>query len=182
MTKIFVGFLFALLDFNIHLGSATLGLLPSFVGSILMLLGTQELQAESERYPKLRPWLLGISIYSGIVWVMNLLGKNGNVLAQLLSFVSVGIMLYITYQIVMGFVDIEKLHGVNINAAQTIAMWKVNAAMQVLCVVLCWIPIINVVLLIALVVVVILLLMAVYRTKKLYAETVQTTVSQGPEL
>lgn len=55
MTKIFIGFLFAFLDFNLLLNGHVLNLLPDFVGTILMLLGTQELSAESERYSPCAP-------------------------------------------------------------------------------------------------------------------------------
>lgn len=183
MTKIFIGFLFAFLDFNLLLNGHVLNLLPDFVGTILMLLGTQELSVESERYSPLRPWLLGISAYSALTWVLYLLGRMGNILATLLDIVSTCVMLYITYQIIMGFQDMERRHTVDLRATQAIAMWKINAVLQVAALVLGWIPVINVLLLIAMLVVVILLLVALNTTRKLYAENVTTVgTGKGPEL
>jgi small-conductance mechanosensitive channel len=183
MTKIFAGFLFVFLDFNLNLNAHSIGLIPDFVGTIFLLLGTQELAAESERYPKLRPWLIGITIYAAAVWVLQLLGVSGNILATILDLAAVIILMYITYQIVMGFLDIEHSRSIDLQAAKAIAMWKIAAVSQVAVAVLGWIPVLNVLLFIAMLVVVIMLLIAINTTRKLYEQNVTTpALPKGPEL
>src|SRR5574344_1033321 len=115
MTKIFVGFLFAFLNFNLHMGSGTLGLIPDFVGYLLLLLGVKELAGESDYFTKAQPYFLGLTIYDAIVWLMNLMGRNGTIVATLLSLASIVVGLYATYQLFKGFEDMQNRYGTDLN-------------------------------------------------------------------
>jgi len=43
MSRIFTGFLFIFLDFNLNLGNSQIGLIPDFIGYIIMLGGLAEM-------------------------------------------------------------------------------------------------------------------------------------------
>ena len=52
MNKIFAGFIFLFLNFNIHFGQGTLALIPDFVGTLLLYLGAKEMAGESPYFVK----------------------------------------------------------------------------------------------------------------------------------
>lgn len=52
MRHLFWGLFFVTLDFDLSLGSVTLGLLPDFVGYYLLMKGMEELAEESGHFEK----------------------------------------------------------------------------------------------------------------------------------
>lgn len=168
MDKIFVGFLFCYLNLNLNFGASTINLLPEFVGYILLYLGIRELAHESERYPKVQPFLIGLGVYTGIVWVMNLMGRTGSIVAVLLNLVAAVIDMYAVYQIIMGFEEIEHRHSVDIAAEKTLTCWKICVVIHILTIVLFWVPVLNILLMFGAIIAVIMLLVCVHKTRKLY--------------
>jgi len=66
--------LLVFLDFNINLGRSKIGLLPDFIGYIVMAGGLAELQSESESFAKVKGFAKGMAVYSGILYLLDLLG------------------------------------------------------------------------------------------------------------
>ena len=56
MRQIFWGMLFLFLDFNLNLGSSSIGLIPDFAGCIFLIRGLDALAGESVRFVQARPW------------------------------------------------------------------------------------------------------------------------------
>lgn len=168
MDKIFVGFLFCYLNFNLNINAVSINLLPEFVGYLLLYLGAKELVNESERYTKVQPLLMGLTVYHAIVWLMALIGRTGSIVALLLNLIAAVVGIYATYQVVMGFQDIERAHSVDIAAEKSIFSWKVCAGINVAAILLAWIPVLNILLLLGMVVAVIFLLVSIHHTRKLY--------------
>lgn len=112
MKKIFYGMLFVFFNYSITFGNSSIGLVPDFIGYLLMLLGIKELAADSEYYTKLRPVLIGLFVLSLIFYLLNLLGiiaTYNEVLVILINIIAVGGSLYSSYMITCGIVDMEKI-------------------------------------------------------------------------
>ena len=187
MAKIFAGVLFVCLNFNLNFNngaSGSLNLLPDFVGFILLYLGTQQLRQETERYHQAKPWLLGLAVYSGIVWVMNLMGRTGSWLAVVLSLVAAVATYYATWLVIKGFDDIEKKNSVGIAADECMRIWKICAILNIVAMAFSWVPVINILLVLGMVVVTIMLLVSINKTRKLYEGYTMLrhgSEHQGPE-
>ena len=128
MRTIFIGFLFILLDFNLNLGSSSIELIPDFIGYIYVLKGLMELSEHSEWFTRLKPFANGMAIFSGIIFVMDLLGISvamGTIVTMPLAIVSTIISLYITYGIVMGIKDMEAANEWDLNSDSLYSTWKV---------------------------------------------------------
>lgn len=169
MSKIFAGFLFVFLNFNLTLNQTyTVNLLPDFIGFLLLYLGTRELLEESPRYSAAGPWLLALTAYSLAVWVLNFLGISGGWVASLLTLAGAVASYYATWLVIKGFGDIENNNRVEIGAMQSMRSWKICAILNIVAVGLSWVPLLNILLLLGMVVVTILLLVSLNKTRKLY--------------
>ena len=69
MKKLFWGFFFIYLNFNLNFNQHSLNVLPDFVGYILLLQGARILEDESEFFSRARPFATGMTIYSAILWI-----------------------------------------------------------------------------------------------------------------
>lgn len=169
MSKIFAGFLFVFLNFNLTLNQTyTVNLLPDFIGFLLLYLGTRELLEESPRYSAAGPWLLALTAYSLAVWVLDFLGISGGWVASLLTLAGAVASYYATWLVIKGFGDIENNNRVEIGAAQSMHSWKICAILNIVAVGLSWVPVLSVLLMLGMVVVTILLLVSLNKTRKLY--------------
>ena len=67
--KFFWGFFFIYLNFNLSINAHTLNVLPEFVGYFLLLQGLRELEEESGVFSDTRPFVVGMTVYTAILWV-----------------------------------------------------------------------------------------------------------------
>lgn len=175
MGKFFWGFFFIYLNFNLSVNAHTLNILPEFVGYFLLLQGLKELDEESGVFAGVRPFAVGMAVYTGILWVGALLGitGTGSWLSTLLNLVSTAVSLYISWAIIQGIREMEERHEADFNSAGMLLAWKVllvaNIVSYVLMLVL---PVAAVVALMAALVGIILLLVAFWWGKKCW-EAVQ---------
>ena len=58
MRNIFVGLLFIFLDFNLDFGTTRVGLIPDFIGYIMVFQGLKELIFLSEHFAKAKPFAM----------------------------------------------------------------------------------------------------------------------------
>jgi hypothetical protein len=169
MRNIFIGLLFVFLDFNLTFGASQIGLIPDFVGYILMIQGLAELQNLSPRFIKARPFALGMAVYTGILYMMDAFGIGiGSILSFTLGLISTLISLYISYNIVMGVKDIEAMDGRDLNAQGLYSVWTVLAILSLIIYVLLIVPILNFLCMIAGLIAGIVFLVSFNRTKNLY--------------
>lgn len=172
MKKIFTGMLFVFLDFMLTLNTSRIELIPDFIGYILIVKGLMELSDESFWFGKVRPYAIGMAIYSGILYVFDLFGMTNStgVLSWVLELFSTGISLYISYGIVMGVQNIESMQNRNLRGDELMAKWKLYAILSAIIYLLVFIPVLNILAIIAGFVIAIYFLVAFHRTTKLYEQ------------
>ena len=68
MRNIFSGFILIFLDFNLNLGNSTIGLIPDFIGYFVMIGGLDQMVGESTIFTKVRPFVVGMAVYTGILY------------------------------------------------------------------------------------------------------------------
>jgi len=169
MRKIMVGMVFVFLDFTINMETSKLGLIPDFVGYILIVQGLSEMASESPRFGKIKGLSLAMVVYTALLYAFDLLGVilSEGLFSWLLGLASTIISLYISYNIVMGVRDMEA-GGRNLDGASLLAVWKVYAVVSLAIHLLFLVPALNILLLIAGLVLGIVFLFAFNRTKNLY--------------
>lgn len=172
MTYIFYGLILILLDFSFNLGNFTIGLIPDFIGYILMIKGLDEIINESEKFTKIRPYVQGMAIYTGITYVVDLFGisRSLGIVAIILSIVSVVMSLYITYHIIVGLKDIEGKRGIDLNSDKLYSLWIAMVVLWGLYYIVLIIPIIALIAILAVLGVSIIFLVEYNKSKKVYED------------
>ena len=172
MRKIFIGMLFVFLDFTINLNTSRIGLIPDFIGYIIMVQGLVELADESFWFEKVKPHAIGMAIYTGALYAFDLFGisESTGILSWLLGLISTGISLYISYGIVMGVQNIESMQNRNLDGDELMAKWKMYAILSLIIYLLVFIPVLNILAIIAGFIIAIYFLVGLNRTKKLYEQ------------
>ncbi len=104
MNNIMIGFIFVFLDFNLTFGNSKIGLIPDFIGYMVMAKGLIQMAEESLLFMKAKPYATGMAVYTGVLYFMDLSGISVllGALSYILAIVSTIISLYISYNIVMG--------------------------------------------------------------------------------
>lgn len=170
MKSIFIGYLLIFLDFNFNLNGHVIGILPDFIGFILIAKGLQELSRESERFPKVRPWAIGMAVYTAVLYVLDLVGFNVDIqwLMLILSLIATSITLYISYSVILGVKDIEANRNADLNSEKLRTTYIPMAVLQVVSHLGIFIPYLAIVCSIISVILVIVFLVQLNRTKKAY--------------
>ena len=169
MRNIFIGFLFVFLDFNLTLGTSQIGLIPDFVGYILVFHGLAEHESMSPRFVKSRPVALGMAVFAGLLYIMELFGiVTNDILSFVLGLTSTLISLYISYNIVMGIKEFEASSGRFLNAQGLYSSWTLLAILSLIVYLLFIIPILNVLCIVAGLITGIVFLVSFNKTKNLY--------------
>ena len=78
MKTVFWGFFLILLNFNLSFNSHVLNLLPDFAGYLLLYRAGEALAEENRRFGQLRPFEMGMAVYTGLLWVGDLLGVTSS--------------------------------------------------------------------------------------------------------
>ena len=133
MKKVFWGFFFVFINFNLSVNAHTLNLLPDFVGYILLHQAAGALAEESGRFRKIRPFTLAMAVYTGILWMGDLLGVTGggSWLDTILSLAALVISLYISWSVVQAILELESARGADLNGASVRTAWFVLLAAQI---------------------------------------------------
>lgn len=133
MKKLFWGFCFIYLNFTLNLNQFSLNVLPDFVGYILLLKGIRELEEESRLFRGVRPFAVGMAVYTAILWVGALLGAaaNDGMIARLLSLVGTIVSLYISWLLIRGVAEMEEKRAADLNGERLLTLWKTLAAIRV---------------------------------------------------
>ena len=126
MKKVFWGFFFIYLNFHLTLNGITLNLLPDFVGYLLLYQAAGTLAGESGRFQKLRPFSVAMAVYTGILWVGELLGVTGeNWLGILLDTAALVVSLYISWNVVQAILEMEESRSADLNGRAVRRDWLV---------------------------------------------------------
>ena len=106
------------INFYVTINGHTLNLLPTFAGYILLYRAAGELLGESGRFGKLRPFAVAVAIYTGILWVGDLLGVTGaNWLSTLLELAALAVALYISWSVIQAILEMETHYGTDLNGS-----------------------------------------------------------------
>lgn len=170
MRNIMIGFLLVFLDFNLNINASKIGLLPDFIGYIIMGKGLLEMAGDSSLFMKAKPFVSAMAVYSGILYFMDLFGMSVSLggLSYILSIISVFASLYISYQIVMGVVEMEAKYNINLNAANLRSTWIIFACFNVMTPLSILVPLITLVFIIISFILAICFLISFNRSKNLY--------------
>ncbi|SHI18015.1 hypothetical protein SAMN02745823_03082 [Sporobacter termitidis DSM 10068] len=170
MKKIFIGFLLIFLDFSLNLGNSRIGLIPDFIGYIVMINGLLEMAEESPLFIKVKPFATFMAVYTGIVYFIDLVGISASpgFLSIVLGIVSAVISLYISYNIIMGVKDMEEIYNTPLNGSSLKSTWTILAVFNILNFVFLLIPALAIISVIVSFIVAICFLVAFNNSKNLY--------------
>lgn len=132
-----------MLDFNLDIGSIRIGLIPDFMGYILMIKGLTEIERFSEHFIKTKPFANGMLIFSIIIYVMDFLSISpilGTFINTVLGILSMILSLLIVYKIILGIKDIEDNMLIDLHSKQLYSTWKLLAFLSILVYILIFIP------------------------------------------
>ena len=74
MRNIFIGFILIFLDFNLTINNSQIGLIPDFIGYIIMINGLTEMADDSRLFLKSKPYAAGMAVYTGILYFADMFG------------------------------------------------------------------------------------------------------------
>jgi hypothetical protein len=175
MRNIFTGFILIFLDFSLDLGNSKIGFIPDFIGYIVIINGLEEMVGESTFFMKVKPFVASMAVYTGILYLLDLVGVSVSLgaLSYVLAFMSTAVSLYISYNIVMGVIDMEGKYNTLLNGDSLKSTWKLHAVFNVLTFVSLLIPPLAIIFIIVSFIVAICFLLAFYNSKNLYYDTVR---------
>lgn len=175
MKNIFIGFILIFLDFNLNLGSSRIGLIPDFIGYIVMISGLVEMSGESPLFMKVRPYAAGMAVYTGILYFLDFVGASVSLgaFSYVLAFTSAAISLYISYNIVMGVMYVERNLNTSLNGDRLKSTWTLLAVFNILTFAMLLNPFLALITIIISFVVGICFLVAFNNSKNLYYNTIR---------
>lgn len=170
MSRLFWGLFFVVLDFEITLGSAAIGLLPDFVGYFLLMKGMEELAGESRYFDWGRHWAFAMALLHTILYVAGLLDLSSGVTVGFWALGLAGycVGLFVLYQLVAGIRQMEEHHGWDLQGEKLKAMWMIQAVMGLIGYLLNWVPLVKTFAAAAAAVTAVCMLAAMYGTWKRY--------------
>ena len=172
MNKLFWGFFFLFLNFSVNMDASSLQLLPDWVGFILLYAACNELESESELFQKPRPFCVGLAVYTGILWLMDLLGIGANlgILSWILGLTATCLNLYVSMLIIDAITNMEMRRNYDLCSAYLRRVWKVVAVATIAANVLLIVPVVAVVCALVAAVAGIVFLVAIHKTRKAYQQ------------
>ncbi len=124
MSGIFWGFFFIFLHFNLNFNGHTLNLLPAFVGYWILVRSMDALSDESELFGALRPFAIGMAVYTAILWVGDLLAvTSSGPVSMLLGLLSTLVSLYIAWGVSRAVEDMERARSADLGAVGLRKAW-----------------------------------------------------------
>ena len=132
MRKLFWGFLFIYLNFNLNLNQYSLSILPNFVGYILLLQGMKQLEEESRFFRRACPFAVGMAVYEAILWIGAVFGVGADsVIGTVLGWISMAVSLYVSWLLIQGVLEMEQQSERDLLGAQMYSRWKLLAGLQI---------------------------------------------------
>lgn len=173
MKNILIGFILIFLDFNLNIGNSKIGLIPDFIGYLIIISGLVEMAEESTLFMKVKPLVSGMVIYTGILYFLDLLGFSTllGTFSYILAITSTAISLYISYNIVMAVIEMEAKYSKSLNGNSLKSIWTLLAVFNILTFVTLLIPVIAVVCIVVTLIINICFLAAFNNSKNLYYDT-----------
>ncbi len=169
MNNLFRGMIFIFININLTLGNSKIDILPDFIGFFMLVKGLEELYNQSDNFIKIKPFATGLGVYTLIVFLLNLFGI-GYGLEYVAGIVYTILLIYVTYTIIIGIMDIEKSFNISLDSERLMSSWKIMTIFNILIFIVIFIPFLNFIFLIFSIVFTIAYLVSFNRTKNLYYE------------
>ena len=132
MKTVFWAFFFIFLDFNLGINGHDLNIIPDFAGYILLCRAADGLGGENRRFGQLRPFAMGMAVYTGILWVGDLLAvTGGSWLDSLLGLIALAVSLFISWNVVQAVREMEEAREADLNGQSLRTAWFVLLAAQI---------------------------------------------------
>ena len=172
MNSLFKGMIFIFLSFTFTFGNSKFDILPDFIGFFMIVKGLEELFNQSDNFVKIKPFAFGLGIYTLITFILDLLGITSQLgyLTYIIGIIYTVLLIYVTYTIVLGIVDIEKNLNTSLNTEKLMSNWKLMIMFNVLTFITLFAPAIAFICLIINIIFIILYLISFNTTKNLYYE------------
>lgn len=124
MSGLFWGFFFVFLNFNLTFNGHVVNLLPAFVGYWILVRSMDALSGESRLFGALRPFAIGMTVYTAILWVGDLLAvTSSGPVSMLLGVLSTLVSLYIAWGVSRAVEDMERARSADLGAAGLSKAW-----------------------------------------------------------
>ena len=159
-----------MLDFNLDIGTSTIGLIPDFIGFWFLNKGMSELSAESDIFGKKSGLALILMACSMGIYLIDLLGLSLGLFGIVIGIAMTIAKLYLEYQVLMGMFELEEYNNTHMGADDCKTRWIFAMVMILLNFILIWIPLINIVCLIIAFIMGIVFLVSVNTFKNNYLE------------
>ena len=145
MNRLFWGLLLCLLDSEITVGTAVIGLLPDFLGFFLVMKGMQELSAENRFFDRGRHLAFGMILLSAICYGADLMNPASQTAVWLwgLELIGVIILLILIRMIITGILWLEHDNGLQLRGSLLKTLWKILIVICPLCQIFSWIPLVG---------------------------------------
>ena len=167
--------LLSFLNLTFTVGSMKIGLIPDFLGYILILKGIREISEEGIHFSKAELYIKGMIAYTLCAYITDLLGITDQInqvtwIVQGIIFANIA--LYITYLIIMGIADIESQYKCNLKSETLYLLWKARVVWPVLAYLVVFVPAIALIILVIGFGVNVYFLISFNNSKNLYYEMV----------
>ena len=124
MADIFWGFFLVFINFNLSFNAHTLNILPPFLGYLLLARGMESLAAESGLFSDIRPFALGMAVYTAVLWAGDLLGVvPRGMIATLLGLAALAAGWYVSWAVVSAIQDLEERRQAELNGTGLRQAW-----------------------------------------------------------
>ena len=145
MNRLFWGLFFLILDVYLELGTANFELLPDFIGLFLMMRGMTELAEEGKAFDRGRHVAFGLSIFSAILYVAELLGLESmaRVGLRAAELAALAGHLVLIGMVVRGIRRMEKEQGRQLRGEHLKMLLMILSVLSVLSHLLTWLPLIG---------------------------------------
>lgn len=132
MRQILIGIIFIFFNFDLNFGSVKVGLIPAFVGFLFIVKGLDELSVRYPGFSSIRPFAVGMGIYSAVLYALDLLTVSARLGYFLVPFgvIASVISLYISYAIIREIAVIEQDRGVDLNSKTLKTIWIFRAVFE----------------------------------------------------
>ena len=132
MLKLLIGIILILLNYSINIGNIHIELIPDFLGYIVLYMGLKELKGYSVYFQKNQKYAIVMVIFSGVLYVVSFVSYLADIAYELnttiiiVSFIYVTMMLYIIFNMIKGFLDMERQNNVSLKGSSLMLCLKGN--------------------------------------------------------
>ena len=139
MDRLFWGLIFVVLDWKFTLGTAVFEILPDFLGFYLLMKGMEESAGRSRRFDRGRHWAFALALACGVHFGAELMAPGTE--TRVIIWVAGLLLLAMGLALIRGV--LRGMGELSLETAAAEGMWPVLAALQSICYLAGWIPVVG---------------------------------------